>query len=275
MKRLVPAVLAALVVLSAVPPAAARPRAGNATDCWGFTDHPVEPDDSPFPLAVPTYLRTRTWARATYQHEREDAEEERLAKAIHIPYDSRSGLRVAEVHCEPLCSIVGLSLHSPLGDVSTRALANALSAVSPVLVGANPTRGLGAPEQANGLTWFPRKAHPRYPCDCAVGTRGKDSSSVTFESLDGAEKLPPDVKYTRGEAADAAARQLVALDARIDGEPEHSVVVVSAGNRARLCHRFVFQLDARRHTVDVEDASLEVVKMVLLEERGDRYPGKP
>lgn len=270
------AVLAALVVLSAVPPTAARPREGNATNCLGYTDHPVEPDDAPFPLAVPTHLRTRSWARATYQHEQEDAEEERLAKALHIPYDSRSGLRDADVRCEPLCSIVGVSLHSSLGDVSTRALANALSAVSPVLVGTNPTRGLGAPEpSSNGTTWFPRKAHPFYPCDCAVGTRGKDSSSVTFESLDGAEKLPSDVKYTRGEAADAAARQLVALDPRIDGEPEHTVVVVSAGNTARLCHRFVFQLDARRHTVDVEDASLEVVKMVLLAERADRYPGKP
>ena len=270
------AVLAALILLSVVPPAAARPRASNATDCWGYTDHPVEPDDAPFAIAVPTYLRTRTWARATYQHEREDAEEERLSKALHIPYDLRSGLRDAEVRCEPLCSIVGVSLHSPLGDGSTRALANALSAMSPALVGTNPTRGLGAPEQsANGTTWFPRRAHPRYPCDCAVGTRGKDSSSVTFESLDGAEKLPPDVKYTRGEAADAAARQLVALDPRIDGEPEHTVVVVSAGNRARLCHRFAFQVEARRHTVDVEDASLEIVKMVLLEERGDRYPGKP
>lgn len=42
---------------------------------------PVEPDDAPFELAVPTYLRTRTWARATYQNEREAAE--RLAKALH------------------------------------------------------------------------------------------------------------------------------------------------------------------------------------------------
>ena len=178
-------------------------------------------------------------------------------------------MRAALLHCGGLAAFFARN-------VRTHALAIALSAVSPVLVGTNPTRGLGAPEHtSNGRTWFPRKAHPSYPCDCAVGTRGKDSSSVSFESLDGAEKLPPDVKYTRGEAADAAARQLVALDPRIDGEPEHSVVVVSAGNRARLCHRFVFQLDARRHTVDVEDASLEVVKMVLLEERGDRYPGKP
>ena len=63
---------------------------------------------------------------------------------------------------------------------------------------------------------------------------GARNAPLAFRST--RTKTPGDSRF---DGADAAARQLVALDPRIDGEPEHSVVVV------------------------------------LLEERGDRYPGKP
>jgi hypothetical protein len=84
---------------------------------------------------------------------------------------------------------------------------------------------------------------------------------IAFESLDGAESLPDEPKYTRGEAQEAALRQLVVTDPRPDGEPPEPVVVVSAGNRAHLVHRFFLRLDRVPSTVDVDDTTLEVVKI--------------
>ena len=53
MKLLVPAVLAALVVLSVVPPAVARPGASNATDCLGCPPPGALP--TPDPRSTTTY----------------------------------------------------------------------------------------------------------------------------------------------------------------------------------------------------------------------------
>lgn len=83
-----------------------------------------------------------------------------------------------------------------------------------------------------------------------------------FESLEGAEQLPADVRYTRGEARDAALRQLVVRDPRSEGESADPVLVVSAGNRAHLVRRFLLRFDGVAHTVDVDDATLEVVKVL-------------
>ena len=239
---------------------------------WNPGSGPVAADESFFPLARPTYLRSRELARETYEDDRLEAEEERLASALHIPYSSRDGLTGGTVKCQPLCSVVVVLFRAPLAGSSTQALAKALSAVSPILVGTYPARGLRAPVRHNEMMWFPRKVHPRYPCDCAIQTNGIGDAAASFESLDGAEKLPSDVKYTRGEAEDALRRQLSTLDPRPDGTPGQTVVVVSAGNRARLCHRFSFKLESRRHIVDVEDVSLEVVKMVPIDEAERRPP---
>jgi hypothetical protein len=87
--------------------------------------------------------------------------------------------------------------------------------------------------------------------------------------------LPREPRYTRGEAFLSAVRQLVAespilTDPRGLEAPELSaLIVVPVGDRAVLAHRFALMLDRRPYVVDVEDATLTVVR-VTPDRRFDR-----
>ena len=219
---------------------------------WG--DEPAPADAS-----KPTPPTPAEEARRTYDESLRNEEEARIALALGVYFTPSSGLERARVRCAPLCGITRVFLGSP---ANVQALRSSLRAQNALFVGAHPERGLGAaPSVADGITWYPRSVHRRFPCECAVGVETNGTPWIAFESLDGADSLADEPKYTRGEAREAALRQLVVTDPRPDGEPPEPVVVVSAGNRAHLVHRFFLRLDRAPSTVDVDDATLEVVKI--------------
>ena len=234
---------------------AAPPRAGQALPLGSMWGDSPEPDDA----STPTRPTPAEEARRLYDESIRNEEEARIARALGVYYAPSSGLERARVRCAPHCGVTRVFLGSP---PNVQALRSGLRAQNALFVGTHPERGLGsAPRVADGITWYPRSVHRRFPCDCAVGVEANGTPWIAFESLDGAESLPDEPKYTRGEAQEAALRQLVVTDPRPDGEPPEPVVVVSAGNRAHLVHRFFLRLDRVPSTVDVDDTTLEVVKI--------------
>lgn len=255
MKRWARAWAALLVVaLASTRGATARAQAdfaNVATESFWGTSGPSE---------VPPPLSPAEEARRAYTIATRNAEEARLAQERGAFYSPVDGLWDVHVRCTPVCGVTHVLVN--VGPSPTVAdLTSALRTAKPRLVGARPERGLGAApvRDAAGVVWFSRSVHRGFPCDCAVGVVTHSGRSVFFESLEGAEALPTEARYTRGEARDAALRQLV--DPRLEAEPEQPMMIVSAGNRAHLVHRFLFQLDGKPHTVDVDNETLEVVRV--------------
>lgn len=216
---------------------------------------------------APRALTPAEEAKRAYETAARNAEEARIANEAGVYYNSTEGLLWAHVRCTPLCGVWRVMVApgtAAAAIAAPRVAFHGLAAISPHYVGARPEQGLGGrPDiDSEGVLWFSRSVHRRFRCDCAVGLANVSAPSAYFERLDGASELPDDVKYTRGEAFAAALRQLVISDPRPNGEPDEPVVVVSAGNRARLVHRFLFRLNEKPHTVDVDDANLEVVKVL-------------
>jgi hypothetical protein len=255
LRRVAVALLVAAPAATLGAPARAQPEPAADSPAESFWAVPLGSAEPP------RVLTPAEQAKVDYERALRNAEEARLSQELGRFYSPVDGLRDARIRCTPLCGVTRLRLG--VGTPTTvGALARALRGASPLFVGTTPERGLGAPPRgAKGpVTWFPRAVHRRFRCDCEVGVVDA-VAIVVFERLDGAEGLPDDVKYTRGEARDSALRQLVVSDPRLHGEPSEPVVVVSAGDRARLVHRFILRLDGRPSTVDVDDATLEVVRV--------------
>jgi hypothetical protein len=228
----------------------AAPDDGIPVESFWSTSFDPGPEPTPAERAKRAYVTTLRIA-----------EEARIASELGRYYVPTHGLSGVRVECTPVCGITELLDAGPAAP-TVDSLRQVLRQGKPAIVGTKPERGLGAPPRTGPgrFTWYPRSVHRRFPCDCDVVVHHREHS-ILFQALDGAESLPDDVRYTRGEAKEAALRQLEALGPEPTSEPTDPVLVVSAGNRARLVHRFVFRLEGKERTVDVEDATLEVVKL--------------
>lgn len=254
-RRLVMAALvtatATVTVLAPVEHEAhAAPGVGSPVESVWSTSFDPGPEPTPAERAKQAYV---TSLRV--------AEEARIASELGRYYLPTQGLSGVRVECTPLCGVTEI-LAAGSATPAVASLRHVLREAKRVYVGTKPERGLGAPPRTGPgrFTFYPRTVHRQYPCDCDVVLHHSEHS-ILFQALDGAESLPDDVRYTRGEAKEAALRQLEALAPEPTTEPPDPVLVVSAGNRARLVHRFVFRLEGKERTVDVEDATLEVVKL--------------
>ena len=157
------AVVFAAVALTLEAPARAQP---DST-----VDNPVErfwsaSEEAPKPLTATEE------ARATYERTTREAEEARLAQILGVVYLRGEGLIHARVRCTPLCGITRIRMGVGPGAPTVASLVTTLRAFKPIYVGASPALGLGDPPEKGLVTWFPRRVHPRFPCDCAVGVIG-------------------------------------------------------------------------------------------------------
>ncbi len=187
--------------------------------------------------------------------------------------------------CAPLCGLVELSVdryptwvrYAAAGEAGVLA---ALRALPSALVGVGVTRGLVLVDRepmgdGDERYTFDRRLAGGVPCECGVRVIRRSNgvlAQVRLRRTDGLATLSLEPRYTRGEARESALRQLVADDpeaARETDEAAPRLLVISAGERARLVHRFTIALGGLAHVVDVEDATLEVVQ-VRVDERGLR-----
>lgn len=187
------------------------------------------------------------------------------------------------VACDPTCAPVELRATDGVLTTTTNTDVGAKQAFARL-----PLAGeLASPKDLHLVAVTPRDGNFEYSytrgdgpvaCDCAVTVVIRNDGAVVSAAgrrLVGYGVLPREPRYTRGEAFLSAVRQLVAespilTDPRGLEAPELSaLIVVPVGDRAALAHRFALMLDRRPYVVDVEDATLTVVR-VTPDRRFDR-----
>jgi len=199
--------------------------------------------------------------------------------------EARDTTRRLDVRCDPTCAVVSftprggaLAVVAPSEEGARRAFAG-LSLVGD-LRGAEDLRLVSARIDGDAHVYTFDRGRGPIACECSVEVRmGRTGEVVRVEGrrLLGYDALPPEARYTRGEALDAALRQLVAEKPRLTDragleEPELSaLVVVPVADRAVLAHRFALTLDALPFVVDVDDATLGVAR-VNIDRRFNRSP---
>lgn len=179
------------------------------------------------------------------------------------------------VKCDPTCATVALrTRNGPLGyaphSESAAKRAFSRSSLAGELSGADDLHLISV--STRGGVWayaFARGALP-LACDCAVDVWIDERGEVVRmegRKLLGYGTLPGEPRYTRGEALAAALRQLVAEEPSLTDpngleSPElSSLIVVPVADRAVLAHRIALTLDHLPYAVDVDDATLAVVRV--------------
>lgn len=188
-----------------------------------------------------------------------------------------------EVACEPTSGVV--AVRGPEGSLGTAATSNegakgvfARLPLAGDLAAPNDLK-LASVRKVDGVnTYAYRRGEGPIACDCAVTVVMLDNGTVVRaegRKLLGYRALPQAPRYTRGEAFEAAMRQLVLerpalTEATGIENPElSSVIVVPVADRAVLAHRLALRLDGLPYVVDVDDATLTVVR-VTPDRRFDR-----
>lgn len=199
-----------------------------------------------------------------------------------------------DVVCSPTCSVIGLhskgrwcARGSCTGDRfvarTARDAARVLSFVPRGVMGAGATRGLRFERVHSDGTYeyaiFRRELVPGIPCDRDVVVSLGENVRISLERYDGVDELPREATHTRGEARDAVYRELSALEPREVLVPSSEgpirrdgLLIVSIAGRAKLVHRFFFELDTELQVVDVDDATLEVVRFEEWSEARKAFP---
>jgi len=187
------------------------------------------------------------------------------------------------VSCDPTCAAVGLRASD--GQLGTAAdtddgakLAFARLPLAGELASSNDLH-LASMRVREGVHEYSYlRGDGPVACDCAVTVSIRADGavvSVSGRKLAGYHTLPRAPRYTRGEALVSATRQLsaeapVLTDPTGLENPELSAwIVVPVGDRAALAHRFALRLDRLPYVVDVDDATLTVVR-VTPDRRFDR-----
>lgn len=180
----------------------------------------------------------------------------------------------ARVVCDPSCRIAtvvartGGTVHPVTADdAAVRSVLSALP-IAKELSRPDDLR-LVAVERAADLVRFSyQRGEGAIPCECDVTVDvvpGRGVVAASLASLEGYSPTPPR-RSTRGEAREAALRQLVADTPTLEVDEAlrsrlTELLVVPVGDRARLVHRFAMKLRGLPYAVDVDDATLEVVRI--------------
>lgn len=181
---------------------------------------------------------------------------------------------VPRVVCEPSCRVASVSapafgsLAAVTGDEAAVREAFARLPVAGELAGAEDLRLVVVERHGELARFVYQRGAGEIPCDCSVTidvVEGRGIVRASAAKLLGYAELAPQ-RSTRGEAREAAARQLVADGPRFEiDEAERSylseLMVVPVGDLARLVHRFAMRVGGLPYAVDVDDETLEVVRV--------------
>lgn len=235
-----------------------RPSGAEATILPSFEDTEVDLLRGP---PRPNYESTdRYLANAA-------AERHTLAALAGAPF-------VPRVVCDPSCRVasVGALGLAPLAAVTAEdAAVREAFAKLPVageLARAEDLRLVVVERHGDTARFVYQRGEGDVACDCNVTldvVAGRGIVRASAAKLLGYAELAPQ-RSTRGEARDAAARQLVADAPRFEiDEAQRSylseIMVVPVGDVARLVHRFAMRLGGLPYAVDVDDETLEVVRV--------------